>query len=402
MAETIHPRIRLFDWSPSRWSQLQAREVEGGDVVSVMLESAANASEERLSSSVSLIDTSAPWASYRGIFGFGVNYWNALFKSFILNKKLDLSECPAVEVSIKVFPMFNGVAYSSQFFHNDHITFPKAIHESPADLVQNSLYISPLPSAKPFQLPFGGSCAFALEGGAELSKMASFMEDFSTFNLEAVGCNKKFLHSYITTYGVVAFRLWNVLTNRDVEKERFASVNQNSVRGLSIFKNFYLILANIKRNLYSLLESGDGSVNCIWLVDKPEKPLIQVHRKLIKHKQFVPPLFVGFSNSIPRSNSEVCRELELFSGFPISDMVKGNRIKDSALKGYVRNVVASILKSFKRVQQLLRIFSSWLKLTDSSFRELHSQKAYMQFKYLNFRPQFLPWLKRMGFLEVIL
>jgi len=60
----IHPRIGLVDWSPSRWSQLQPRRVDGGNVVSIVLEPAAYTSEEALP--VSFID--APWAGDRSIF----------------------------------------------------------------------------------------------------------------------------------------------------------------------------------------------------------------------------------------------------------------------------------------------------------------------------------------------
>jgi len=55
----IHPYIRHVDGCPSKPSQLELGEVQGGNIVGVMLESAFNTSEERPGSSSGSVDVSA-------------------------------------------------------------------------------------------------------------------------------------------------------------------------------------------------------------------------------------------------------------------------------------------------------------------------------------------------------
>ena len=141
---TIHPCIRRVDNRPSRASQLDSGEVQGGDVVCVVLKTAIGASEERLSSSVASIYSFTSWASYRGVFRVDVNDWYSPLKSLIFDEKLQLSESPAVEVPVLAFPMLSSISNASQFLHNDYVALLKGVHELPADSMQNSINPSSL------------------------------------------------------------------------------------------------------------------------------------------------------------------------------------------------------------------------------------------------------------------
>jgi len=396
MVETIHPYIRLVDESPSRGSQLHSGEVERGDYVGVMLEPAFDTSEKRLTSPVNFADMSASWACFRGVPRIDVNYGCPPLKSFVFNKGLELMECPAVEVSILASPMFSPIPDSSQFLHYNHVTLFKAVHEFSADLMQNSINPSSLLSTQPFQLPFGGSCAFALERGADLPKTMPFLEDTPPFHLEAVRGYEKVVHSDVDANRVVAFGVWNLFVDGDVEEERLVSINQDCVCRLGVFQKLSLIFTYVKRGLNSLLNSGNRGVDSVRLVDKSEESLIQIHGKLIKLKKFVSSLLVGFSDSISRSDGKVSWELKLLPCFSVDHVVKSDRIKDSLFKGYFGNVIASVSKSLDSRKQLLRIHGTWLKFADSRFREFH-RKAYMRFQYLRVL-RFLPRLKIVGFL----
>ena len=72
----IHPYIRRVDDRPSRGSLLGPGEVQGGNTVGIMLESALDTTKEGLASSVSLIDMSTSRASFRGASRVDVDYWN--------------------------------------------------------------------------------------------------------------------------------------------------------------------------------------------------------------------------------------------------------------------------------------------------------------------------------------
>ncbi|MEM3484161.1 MAG: hypothetical protein QXI12_00895, partial [Candidatus Methanomethyliaceae archaeon] len=101
-------------------------------------------------------------------------------------------------------------------------------------------------------------------------------------------------------------------------------------------------------------------------------------------KKPVSPLLVGFSNPISGSYSQVRWKPKFLSGLSINHVVEGNWIENSPFKRYLGNMVAGISKSLKGCKQFLRFFNARLKFAYNGFREIH-QKAYMQFRYLNFK-----------------
>ncbi len=84
---TMVPHIGLVDWSPSRKSLLCSREVEGGGKIGVMLESTFVTSEKGLSSSIGLVDISAPWACFGGVSWVGIEDGYPPFQGLISNEK---------------------------------------------------------------------------------------------------------------------------------------------------------------------------------------------------------------------------------------------------------------------------------------------------------------------------
>ena len=396
MAEIVYPRVWLVDNSPSRASQLNPGEVEGSDIVGVVLESALDTSEKRLGSPIGSINISASWTCFRAVPWIDIGYRHPFFKGFVFDEELEFFKCPTVEVSVLAFPVFGSVSDSSQLFHNHYVTFPETVHESPTHLVQNSVHIPPLFSAKPFQSAFSRLRAFGLKRRAELSKTVTFPKDGFASNLEAVRSDEETVDSDIHTNRIVAFRLWNSLIDCDVEEERLVSMYQDCVCRLGVFKKFSLVLSNIKQWFHSFLKSGNGCINPLGLVNKSKESRIQIHRKLHKFKKSMLSLFVGFSNSVPCSYSEVCRKIELSPRLSINHMVKCNRIKHSPLKSYVRNVVASISKSLNRAKQLAEIVRRRLKLADNGLREFH-REAYMQVPLFKVSSSISPTVKTRGF-----
>jgi len=395
----IHPHIGHSDGCPSRASQLDSGEVKGGNIVGIMLKTATHTPEEGLVSPVSFIDAPTSWAGYGSVLRLNIDDWYPSFKSLIFDKGLELSESPAVEVPILASPMLSAVSDSSELLHHDYVAFPKRIHKCPADLMQSRIDVSPLSSAQPFQSPFSGGCAFALERGAELSKMASFSEDFSALSFEAVGSHEKVFHPNVYADWVASFRLWNLFFNRNVEEEGF-SVGQDGVGWSRILEKLSLVISYIECGLNSLLKRRNGSIDSIRLVDKPEKPLIQIHRKPRELKKFIFSLLVCFGHSVSGSDGEVCWKLKLLPRLSVNHVVKSYWIEHSSLKRYFRNVVARIPKSFKCGKKLPCILFRRLKLADYGFRELH-QKHICKFNYLSFKPQFLSTIKVGSLLEVV-
>lgn len=176
-----------------------------------------------------------------------------------------------------------------------------------------------------------------------------------------------------------------------MEKEALVLISQNRMGWLSVLKKLSLILSDVKRRLYPLLNRRDGCVNSIRLVDKPEKPFIQIYGMLCKLEKLMFSLLVGFGNSIPRPYGKVCGKAKLFPCFTVNHVVESNWVKHSPFKRYFREVIACTSKGLKGGDKLLYFFLGWLKFTDRGFRELH-QSIYINSVFKSF----LPWLKHVG------
>ena len=397
----IHPRIGHSDGCPSRVSQLSTGEVKGGDIVSIMLKTALYTPEERLASPVGFVNISASWAGSGGIPWINIDNWHSFFESFVFDEGLEPSESPAVEVPILAFPMFGIRSDSSKLLHYNYVAFPERIHKRPADLVQGHIDVSPPSSTQPFQPPFSGGSAFALKGGAELSKMVPFCKDFSALGFEAIGSHKKVFHPNVHADRIAPFRLRNLLFNRNVKEEGFISVNKDCMGWSRALEKLSLVVSYVKRGFDSLLERRNGSIDSIGSVDKPEKPLIQIHGELRKLKKFISSLLVCFGYSISCPNGKICWKLKLLPRLSVNHVMKSYWIEDSSLKRCFRNVVARITKSLKCGNKLLRILFRRLKFADYGFREPH-QKHICKFYYLSFKPQFLSTTEVGSFLEVVI
>lgn len=151
MVETIYPRIRLVDESPSKRSQLHLGEVQRCDHVGVLLEPAFGASEKRLGSPICFVDVSASCTSSGGVSRVHINDWYPPLKRFVFNKELKFMVRPAVEVSVLAFPMFRPAPYSSKLLHYDYVAFFKGVHELSADLMENTIGPPAFFSAQLFQ-----------------------------------------------------------------------------------------------------------------------------------------------------------------------------------------------------------------------------------------------------------
>ena len=129
----IHPHIGHSDGCPSRVSQLSSGEVKGGDIIGVVLKAATHTSEEGLASPVSFIDAPTSWAGYGSVLRLNIDDQYPSLESLVFDKGLELSESPAVEVSILTSAMLSVVTDSSQLLHYDYVALPKRVHKRSAD-----------------------------------------------------------------------------------------------------------------------------------------------------------------------------------------------------------------------------------------------------------------------------
>ena len=216
--QLIDPYIRPVDDGPNLPSQLG--EVQGGDVVGIVLEATVNASEECLASPVPFVNSSTARTTLGCVLSININDWNPLLQALVLNHKLQPVKSPRVKVCPLLFAMLASLPYTIKLLHNDEISAnDQAVNESPANLMENCVGPSALPSRKPFKLPPCGGSAFLLEGASKFSKMSPPLLDFTTLNLKPVGGYQQVVHPYVNANWAVAFWLWVVDKNGDVDVE---------------------------------------------------------------------------------------------------------------------------------------------------------------------------------------
>jgi len=254
-----NPYIRHVDGCPTSPSPHGG--VNGSDVIRIMLEATANAPKESLTSSIPFVNSSTAWTPLRSVIWLNVNYWNTPLQAFVFDHLLQSSESPAVECGSLLFPLFAPLSYSLHPLHHDEVSASdQRINESSANLVQNCIYPSSLPSSQPFKLPLCGGSALRLEGASELPKMSPPMLDWLTINTKTIGSYQELVNPNINSYRVTPRRFWNFHQNSNVQIEfpTISSINKLCIP-YRILQKFLLVISNSELNLNSSVNCGYGN-----------------------------------------------------------------------------------------------------------------------------------------------
>ena len=238
-----NPYIRHVDGCPT--SPSPHGEVNGGDIIRMMLVATTNAPKQRLTSSIPFVNSSTAWTPLRSVIWLNVNYWNTPLQAFVFDHLLQSSESPAVERGSLLFPLFAPLSYSLHPLHHDEVSASdQRINESSANLVQNCIYPSSLPSSQPFKLP----------------KMSPPMLDWLTINTKTIGSYQELVNPNINSYRVTPRRFWNFHQNSKVQIEfpTISSINKLCIP-YRILQKFLLVISNSELNLNSSVNCGYGN-----------------------------------------------------------------------------------------------------------------------------------------------
>lgn len=383
--------IRAVDDTPRTSRASSTRKVERSYQVRVVLEPTAGAPEQGLGFPIVPADVSAPRAGLGSVSRIDTDYWDPSLQYLVSNVRLELTERPRVEPCPLGLPEVCLISYPVQVFEDNHVSIIQRVHEPPADLVEHGVRPSPLPVAEPFQAPSCASRAFGLERGSQLPEVFPSFEYGFAPDFETVGGYEEVVHPYVNTDWVVSLGFWSLTIDGDVNVGSFALIGQDSVGGLGPAQKLSLVFAECEFWLDPLLNCGDGSMDAVWLMHQPEKPRVQIERRLVKSKELVPSLLVSFSHPVSGSNCEVGGKSELCSSLAIDEVVERDGVEDPALESHLRGVVARVLERLNSAEQLLLILIREPELADDGFGELHRKYAYAFF-YLRV-PQFIPPLK---------
>jgi len=357
MRAIIDPHIRLVDNSPTSPSQLG--EVNGGDIIGIVLVATANTSEQ-LPISVLFIDSSTAWTPLRSIFWLNVYYWDTSLQTLVFNHLLKSSKSPAMEGSVVAFSMLSVVSNPIQFLHHDEISASnQRVNESSADLVQNCVYPSPLPTSQPFKPPLCRGGALRLEGASELPKMSPPVLDWLTINLKPVGSYQDVVNPYIYTNRIIPLWLWNFHQNGDMQVE-FSAISSVNEFGISyrILQKLSLVITNGKLWFNPAVDCGYG--NSLLVSEQGEQSFIQIHRRLL----------------------ELMRKLKSFTSFIVNEMVQCYWVEAFSFPCNLADIVTGISESLNSIHEFFKFFFGAIELADHSLGSFH-RNSYMYLRYLS-------------------
>ncbi len=367
------PYIRHVDGCPTPPSQLG--EVNGGDVIGIVLVATADASEQP-AISIPFINSSTAWTPLRSVIWLNVNHWNTLLQAFVFDHLLESSKSPAVECGSLFFPLFTPLSYPIQLLHHDKVSASdQRVNESSANLVQNCIYSSSLPPSQPFKLPPCGGITLILEGASELPKMSPPVLDWLTINSKPVGSYQEIVNPNINTNWITSRRFWNFHQNSNMQVEfpAIPSVDEFSI-SYRVLQKLLLIISNSKLWFNPTIDGRDR--NPLLVSEQGEQPLIQIHRKLLELVLLLSIGSIRFGNPISRSYCKICRKLESFSGHVVDEMVKYNWIVNSVIPCYLADIVTSISESLNSICKFLKFFFGAIELTDYCLGSFHQSYMY--------------------------
>ena len=380
MRAIIDPYIRLVDDSPT--SPNQFGEVNGGDVIGIVLVAASNTSEQCLVSSISFVDGSAARTSLRSVVWFNVNYWNALLQTFVFNHLLESFKSPAMEGSVVAFSMLSVVSNPVQLLHYDNISFLQGVDKGPADLMQHCICPSVLPSSQPFKPPLCRGGAFRLEGASELPKMSPPMLDLPTINSKTIGSYQEIVNSNINADWVISLWFRDFDKNGDMQVKLFSVVSINEFCiSYRILQKLSLVISNSEFRLSPAIDGRNGDF--LFISEQSEQSFVQIYRKLPKPMLLLPISLIRFSNSISCPYCKIGGKLKSLTSFIVNKMVQCNRIETSSLPSYLADIVTSVSKGFNSIHKLLRFFFSHIKFAYHSLGSFHRNHTYILIRDLN-------------------
>ena len=374
------PYIRHVDGCPTPPSQLG--EVNGGDVIGIVLVATADASEQP-AISIHFINSSTAWTPLRSVIWLNVNYWNTLLQAFVFDHLLESSKSPAVEGSVVAFPALGSVSNPIQLLHHDEVSASdQRVNESSANLVQNCIYSSSLPPSQPFKLPPCGGSALILEGASELPKMSPPVLDWLTINSKPVGSYQEIVNPNINTNWITSRRFWNFHQNSNMQVEfpAIPSVDEFSI-SYRVLQKLLLIISNSKLNLNSPVNRGYGHSK-LSIPKESEQSLIQIHRKLLELVLLLSIGFVRLGNSISRPYRKIGGKLKSFTSFIVNKVVQCHWVKTSSLPSYLADIVTGVSKGFNSIYKLLEFFFSRIKLAYHRLGNFH-RNSYMPLVFKN-------------------
>jgi len=331
--------------------------------------------ETRMPNSISAM---ASVTFFRGIGRVYIDNPNSFFKSFILDKVLELSESPFVNP----FIVSGRLSNSSQVFHNNNISIFQFRNNRFADIV-----ISPSHKPRPdtrefFKFSLGCPRAFGLEFTNKSISLLSQGFNFITIKF-IIRCDCEFINPqvYPKNFAMMVRSFGAFSGECESEIMFFFGLSEQTFNNLPIFKILRSIIRNFNRNFNSALNSGDRE-NIIF---KREGTRSIISDRSSVDKRFVFCFFNHPTRLFNTRNRELRRQSH-FSQILINKGVEFDVIPNSHFPSNINTILKSFFVEFNSFQN--RIINLQLYWNASN----HHCKEQKNINYLNLSEdrQFLP------------
>ena len=298
------------------------------------------------------IDFTAVVASLGGVVRINIDHPDALMTGFVIDKTLQLAECPVVGHPVQNLPFslaFNSYSIPNftEVFHNNAVPVIKCFNYFLTNPVVEVSHKPSLSATHFFEFPLGRTSAFDLKFPSQPVELSKF--SFNSFEKLSLAGDCEVVDSNINTNSFTCATInVDVFGNNHIQEQLSFPVDKVCCSD-SPAKVSFKVFRNLNRGFKP--SSNGGETNHLWL--KRKGTSIVTDRKIITDLWLGRFLTSSFSRSdrfkhlislVPATYHKLGGKLrELFTNLSISNMVKF----DLGLGN--RGIIANINNIFGRV-----------------------------------------------------
>lgn len=330
-----------------------------------------------------MLNTGAKSATARtglgSICGIDIFHCNPPLQGLVLNKGLQLTEGPGMEIGPLCFPLFSPFPNVGQLFHHDYIACLEPVHDGFTDAVVQVAHNADLFTMKAFQKLFSSIRPFSLETCSQLAVMPPNVHCLFATKPLAIGGNSQVYHANINTDPLARLGRWiNFPLDNNVEIECLGLLVIDEISGsvdLPIVQERFLETAKDHRDFDSAADGGNRSLP---ILGNAESSGVKSDRRIRAELTECMPiaLFISLSDLISCCTCKLGWQSKAFPHTTISHVVKGDFIGNATIiMRYFRDIVAGITELANRLQHGLSLFSARVQFAPHGLGQLWHSKS---------------------------
>ncbi len=324
-------------------------------------EATGDTRERRLSTTIMLINVTAGRTGARRIMRINKDHGNTCSFRLIDYFHLKIVKCPAIQR--RSLPTLNRypVTYPTQILKCDGaICALRGLYELLGYAVINIFAETRLPTCHVFQAAFGGLRAFLLKFASQVAVAVTNVLNCLARVEIAVTVYRDILNTQINTqnaFNVNRFAFFHIAHRKQVERP--FDVDQIGFTLLGL-EQFQLTFSRCKRNRQPTSNRPDGDL-LVRQSPIQHSIIISDAAMWLKDAPFTLIQLVSIGHFRDTADHDLSGEIKLSAGFVVGQLMQFELRKGFAIPCPLADVVTSSISSFQRLEQVIVLFSRWVK-----------------------------------------